>query len=379
MVKTGKKANGKKGFIRKTLYKILLGINILVALSLLISYISINISPEDFLLPAFFGLAYPYILFLNFILVIIWALNLKVEAFISLIVIALGITHLSNFVRFGKAKTDVEGTFKVLSYNVRLFNYYENPRDKESEKKMLELIRKEQPDIVCIQEYFISGSPSLKDAEIKKALGGKYYSHVKLIGISGNRYYGIATYTKYQIIKMGDIIHPRSSSLTIYTDVLIKKDTFRIFNNHLQSYGLKRMDRSLLEELSAAGDNQTMSEIKSVSSSLSTGFIKRAVQADKVKEQIGKSPYPVMVIGDFNDTPISYSYRKIRKGLNDAFVKAGHGAGFTYRGYYPANRIDFLLYDNSLECSSFDIIKVKYSDHYPIIGYFKKTVKKEAS
>lgn len=374
MAKTRNLSKDKKSYLRKILYKILLGINIILAIALLVSYISVNISPADFMLPAFFGLAYPYILLLNFILIIIWAMNFKLEALISLIVIAVGFTHLSNYIRIGKAKSDIEGSFKVLSYNVRLFNYYEKPVDKESEKKMLDLIKKEQPDIFCLQEYFVQGSTSAKDSEVKKALGGKYYSHVKFIGISGKRYYGIVTYTKYPIIKRGDIVHPKSSSLSIYTDIIIKKDTFRIYNNHLQSYGLKRIDRTLLEELSAMGDNQTMTEIKNVSHSLSLGFVKRAEQAEKVKEHIEQSPYPVIVVGDFNDTPISYSYRKIRKGLNDAFVNAGHGAGFTYRGYYPANRIDYLLYDSKFECSSFDIIKVKYSDHYPIVGYFKKAV-----
>jgi endonuclease/exonuclease/phosphatase family metal-dependent hydrolase len=92
-----------------------------------------------------------------------------------------------------------------------------------------------------------------------------------------------------------------------------------------------------------------------------------------VKGQINHSPYPVIVAGDFNDTPVSYSYRKIRKGLNDAFVNSGYGAGFTYKGNYPANRIDYILYDNALKCKYFDIIRVRFSDHYPIAAYFKLT------
>ena len=379
MSNRGKLAGDKESVLRKILYKILFAVNLLFAFALLISYLSVNISPEDFLLPAFFGLAYPYLLLINIMLAVIWAINLKIEVLISLIVIAIGFTHLSNFIRFGKGNGDTAGAIKVLSYNVRLFNLYENQAGNGSREQVLALIKKEQPDILCIQDYFISGTPSLKDAEVKKALGGKYYSHVKLIGISGNRYYGIATYSKFPIIKKGDIVHPESSSLTIYSDIIIKNDTFRIFNNHLQSYGLKRMERSFLEELYSSSDNQTMNNIISLSSNLRNGFIRRAAQSEKVKEQINKSPYPVMVIGDFNDTPVSYSYRKIRKGLEDAFVEAGNGAGFTYRGNYPPNRIDYILYDNSLDCSAFEIIKVKYSDHYPIVGYFRMSVKKATS
>ena len=75
---------------------------------------------------------------------------------------------------------------------------------------------------------------------------------------------------------------------------------------------------------------------------------KRSLQAQLVKSYINKSPYPVIVAGDFNDTPVSYTYGKIRKGLNDSFVTSGYGAGFTYKGNYPPNRIDYILYDNNL-------------------------------
>jgi len=91
-----------------------------------------------------------------------------------------------------------------------------------------------------------------------------------------------------------------------------------------------------------------------------------------VKDYLNRSPYPVIVAGDFNDTPVSYAYRKIRKGLSDSFVSSGYGAGFTYRGNYPPNRIDYILYDNKLTSVNFEIIKVKYSDHYPIIAWFRK-------
>ena len=133
------------------------------------------------------------------------------------------------------------------------------------------------------------------------------------------------------------------------------------------------MEQSILREFTeAAGDKEKLNEIKSITSSLKNGFIRRASQSQILKSNLDSSPYPVIVAGDFNDTPVSYSYRKIRKGLFDSFVTSGYGAGFTYKGKYPPNRIDYILYDNNLECREFNIIKVKYSDHYPIIAYFRK-------
>ena len=89
-----------------------------------------------------------------------------------------------------------------------------------SEKKIIALARSQQPDILCFQELFLNGDANDKDMEIKKTLGGKYYSHIKLFGRGNNNFYGIATYSKFPIVGKGEIIHPGSSSLSIYTDLV---------------------------------------------------------------------------------------------------------------------------------------------------------------
>ncbi|MCX6322464.1 MAG: endonuclease/exonuclease/phosphatase family protein [Bacteroidia bacterium] len=358
--------------MRKVLYKILLAVNAFFAFALLMSYLAVHINPDDFALPAIFGLAYPYLLLINIIFAIIWAMLLKFEALISVVVIAIGFTHFSNYIKLIKPARDKTNTFKVISYNVRLFNYFENKNSISSEKKILEFLKAQNPDILCLQEFFILGNPTQKESDVKTALGGTYYSHMKVLGSGKNRFYGIATFSRYPIIRKGEIIHPGSSSLSIYTDVLIQKDTFRIYNNHLQSFRLKRMERSFIEEMTTSDNKETMDDVKSLSVSLKKGFVRRAQQAQVVKDHINKSPFPVIVAGDFNDTPVSYVYRKIRKGLNDSFVNSGYGAGFTYKGNYPPNRIDYILYDKALINSYFEIIRVKYSDHYPIVAYFRK-------
>lgn len=357
--------------MRKILHKILLVVNAVFAFSLLLSYLAVIISPADFALPAFFGLAYPYLLLVNIILVIIWAMLLRFEALISVVIIAIGFTHFSNYIKFSKPSGNKSNTFKVLSYNVRLFNYFENNHGITSQKKIIQFLKTQNPDIICLQEFLLSGNPKVEEALMVQALGGEYYTHLKVIGSGKNKSYGIITFSKFPIVKRGEIIHTGSSSLSIYTDVIIKNDTFRIYNNHLQSFRLMRMERSFINELTNTDDKETITEVKTLSVSLKKGFIKRASQAKVVKDQINKSPYPVIVLGDFNDTPVSYAYTKIRKGLNDSFVNSGYGAGFTYKGNYPPNRIDYILYDNALINSYFEIIKAKYSDHYPIISYFR--------
>lgn len=357
--------------MKKILYKIFLAVNILFAASLLISYLAVHINPDDFAIPALFGLAYPYLLLINIIIAVIWAVSLRYEALISVVVIAVGYTHFSNYIKFIKPKIDREGTFKVMSYNLKMFNYFTN--QKNTEDKVLSFIKNQRPDILCLQEIYFSGDPLLKDQEMKAAIGDNYNSHIKLFGRGKSGKYGIATYTKFPIVGKGEIIHPGSSSLCIYTDIVIRNDTFRVFNIHLQSFRLKNMEKSFFDELVDSENKQAIHDIKSISVRLRNGFVVRAQQSKVVKEYISRSPYPVMVIGDFNDTPVSFSYRKIRNGLNDSFVRSGYGAGFTYRGNYPPNRIDYILYDNKLVSTNFEILKVNYSDHYPIVAYLKKS------
>jgi endonuclease/exonuclease/phosphatase family metal-dependent hydrolase len=370
---TDKFATISQKALKKFLYRTLLGLNIVLALALLLSYLAVHINPDTLAFPALFGLAYPYLLLVNAVFAITWAVVLKWEALISVAVIAAGFTHFSNYIKIQKPSGDKTGTFQVQSYNVRLFNYFEGNKGGMSEKRILELLRNQNADIICLQEVYITGDPRQREQEIRSELGGKYYSHFKVIATGKNSYYGIVTLSKFPVTGRGDIVHEKSSSLSIYTDILSGKDTIRIFNNHLQSFRLHRMERTLLNELvETTDDKETLNEILSISSSLRKAFVKRAAQAQAVKVRINKSPYPVIVAGDFNDTPVSYAYRKIRKGLNDAFVTSGYGAGFTYRGNYPPNRIDYILYDDKIECRQFEIVKVKYSDHYPIVAYFRK-------
>jgi endonuclease/exonuclease/phosphatase family metal-dependent hydrolase len=265
-----------------------------------------------------------------------------------------------------------------MSYNIRLFNFYEES-ERDTHRKMLQLLRKEDPGILCLQEYFVRGDPAAGERKLKEGLGGKLNTHFKLIKSGPVSRYGIATITRYPVIYRGDVVHPGSSSLTIFTDIVVDNDTFRIYNNHLQSFRLRRMEGNFLNEIAGEERNSSMTNITGIYRSLTRGFASRALQVDRVKRHMETSPYPVIVAGDFNDTPVSYTYRRMRHGLEDAFVEAGYGAGFTYRGKYPPNRIDFILYNDEIRCTDFDIVKVRYSDHYPIIAYFRRADRKEAS
>jgi len=367
----------KDSGLRRFTRNILLAVNIFLVLLLLTAYLSIYINPATIAFPALFGLAYPYIAAANIVMILIWILLRKWYVLISVVAMTAGLGYLHNFIRFTNHGTEVHHDLKLMSYNIRLFNFYEES-EKDTHRKMLQLLRQEDPDILCLQEYFVRGDPAAGEMKLKEGLGGKLYTHIKLVKSGSASRFGIATITRYPIVYRGDVIHPGSSSLTIFTDIVVDNDTFRIYNNHLQSFRLRPMEGTLLNEIAGEENNRSMKNITGIFRSLTQGFASRALQADRVKRHMESSPYPVIVTGDFNDTPVSYTYHKMRRGLKDAFVEAGYGAGFTYSGKYPPNRIDYILYNEEIACNDFDIVKVRYSDHYPIIAYFRRVDQKAA-
>jgi endonuclease/exonuclease/phosphatase family metal-dependent hydrolase len=152
----------------------------------------------------------------------------------------------------------------------------------------------------------------------------------------------------------------------MYSDILFHSDTLRIFNVHLQSIRFEKDDYAFMDTARLKYSNDQMNEIRAIGSRLKTAFTQRAEQAQIIANYIMDSPYEVVVMGDFNDTPQSYAYRKIRKGIQDAFRKAGGGFGNTYSGEFPSFRIDYIMHGEALVPYEFERIKIDYSDHFPI-------------
>ena len=97
----------------------------------------------------------------------------------------------------------------------------------------------------------------------------------------------------------------------------------------------------------------------------------RAPQADTIAHEITASPHPyIIVCGDFNDTPISYTHRTIAQDLDDAFTQAGRGLGISYNQNRFYFRIDNILTSKNLRAYNCTVDRsIKESDHYPIWCY----------
>lgn len=354
---------------------ILLSLNIIAGTALLFSYLAPFINPSKFLLPALFGLAYPFLLLVNLIFLIYWIIRLKKVLLISLLVILAGWNHLNNLIPMGgkthapQVGMESDSLFNVMSYNVRGFDCYNWTEDPNTRGDIISLIQAQAPDILCLQEFYTSKKKGERKSDLASQLKGLPYSNMYYTTDPANKNgFGIATYSRFPVIKRSRIPFNSSNNAAMYTDHLILDDTIRVFNIHLQSINFKQENYAFLDTARLKYSDEQLKGFRSIGSHLKTAFAQRAEQANMIANYIKESPYPVIAMGDFNDTPHSYAYRKIKKGLEDAFRRSGRGFGNTYAGDLPSFRIDHILLGEPLVPYKFKRIKKKYSDHYPIVS-----------
>jgi len=330
-------------------------------------------------------LAYPYLLFINIIFTVVWIRYKKWRFLFSLIAILLGWNHLAAFFQLNLNKESEENyreKFSVLSYNVRLFDLYNWSNNKSTKAKIFDFLEAEKPDIMCFQEFYYDETKNFVTLEsIKEFEHVNYYHAEYTFEVNSVYHFGIATFSKYPIINRGSMSFQNTNNICIYSDIVFGEDTIRIYNNHLQSVRLQPENYNYLDSLKFFNENERMTGMIDIYKRFKEAYVKRAFQVEVISEHIKQSPYPVIVCGDFNDSPFSYTYRRMRSNLEDAFIEAGNGFGNTYARKFPSFRIDYLLHDEKFECVNYEKYNVYYSDHFPIKGEFivnnKKIITKD--
>jgi endonuclease/exonuclease/phosphatase family metal-dependent hydrolase len=366
-----------KGSWLKTswLGKLILLVNLVFAAMLLASYLATLVPPDQFWPLVFAGLSYPFLLVINIVFVITWVLRRRLYFLLSLGVILLGYGNIGRTFQWNPGSTDApENAYviNVASYNVRVFDLYNyKPNwqpDYTNRNNIFRILEAKDFDIICFQEFVHDRSGIFKTLDTLPQLLRARHAHFGYSKSSRNiNFFGLATFSAYPIVNKGRVdFHSNAGNLCIYTDIKINDDTIRVYNVHFESIGLSPEDYLFMETILSPPDQHQLSEGgRRILRRIKLAAEMRAPQARIVAGHVSQSPYPVILAGDFNDTPVSYVYRQVSKNLEDAF-KSGHGFGQTYVGAFPSFRIDYILHSPQIKSMNYTTGDRKYSDHYPI-------------
>jgi endonuclease/exonuclease/phosphatase family metal-dependent hydrolase len=370
-----------KLFLRKAAKSIFIILNLFFSIGLLLScYGSMLGNGQNWIL-GLVTLASFHLLISNLIFIVFWFFAKPKISLLSILTILICWIPLKNVFElrtkqpfdFNKAPNNI----RIMSWNVEHFDIIEHKTHPEKKQEMINLINEFNPDVACFQEMVAGDSASdainyVPDFQHVLFMKDYHFSYNKKLDFDKKHRFGIMTFSKYPIINKVTIVgEPKSyNSIFQYIDIVKEKDTIRIFNIHLQSLRFNPSNRKYLNNFSIS-DEKDIEESKSILKKFKAGYLKRYIQSNRICDEIHKSPYPIILCGDFNDVPNSYAYLNIGKEMKNAFVEKGSGIGNTYDGIASTLRID-----NIFASKRFDVIQYvrtikQLSDHFPIVSDLK--------
>ncbi|MDR0429386.1 MAG: endonuclease/exonuclease/phosphatase family protein [Tannerellaceae bacterium] len=348
--------------------------NVLAALLLILSAFSDRIAPEENLFFPYLGLVFPFICVLNIFFPIYWLfVSNRKYLLISLAAFVICWQAVRAYfpVHFRRTPESQEDVIKLLTYNVMGFAYKDHTA--ESPNEIIRYIANSGADIVCLQEYYFPRrGKGLSELKVNEALS--MYPYRSIIFLKGSSW-GLAVYSKYPISNSRRIKYESENNASSIHEIDIKGKKLTLINNHLESFKLTMEDKTRYSDFIKGIGTETFDGLKgTIQRKLGPAFMIRARQAREVAEEIKRADGDyILVCGDFNDTPISYTHRTIQGSLLDAFAESGLGLGVTYNQNFFWFRIDNILHSANMQPLKCQVGNVKYSDHYPLWCYFRLT------
>ncbi len=354
-------------------------LNILASIIFLLACLAPYLNPSTWWFINLLALGFGGLFIVLILFILFWIFAKPKYILISLIPLLIGWKSISVFFalnsRSAFTSNKPNDVLRVASWNVARFIEWRRNNNKGSQTrlKMLDLIKKQNADVVLLQEFFHSTDSIYHDNlnYIIDNLRYPYY-YFSWEGDGDKQWVGQAIFSRHPIIDSGIIHYPRPGmpESLIESDIVFNKDTIRLYTTHLQSVQFRKDDYRRIEEIKSQKDS-LIENSKNIFSKLKRAVIYRSRQADITKEITSNSPYPYIFSGDLNDVPNSYTYFTIRNKLQDAFLQKGFGLGRTYSGIAPTLRIDYILATDEFSVEQFNRIINNYSDHYLLVADFK--------
>jgi endonuclease/exonuclease/phosphatase (EEP) superfamily protein YafD len=360
-------------------------ITIVIAVITVIAAYGGKVNPAYSALPSVLTLAFPLILALDVAVAIAWIAFMKWRtALIAVLAIIISwptVKVISPVNIFSHHYTDKEEEtrFKVLTFNVMNFGLYDGTQ-KEANPSM-RYILDQDPDIVLLQEASLSNEYNTLNSmkpllnEMDKKFPYRSHGYHDLVIMSKHPYKVFEDTTMKIGFGSRDDLFGEYHFYAKAFDMVISGHKLRLLNVHLRSIGLTESDKKLYMGLTKLEDVDNRSQLRAVKhsllSKLGEAFRKRANQARAIRKIINQSPANLILCGDFNDTPGSYTYRLIRgDDMRDAYSECGLGPIATYNQNRFYFKIDQVLYRGDMQATEIHRDKAGDSDHYPQVATF---------
>ena len=355
--------------IKSFVVNLIAGANIATILLMLLAGYSDRLNPAEHPLLSVLGMTFPIFLIANLLFLFFWLTVKWKRAWIPIVGYAVAYVPITLFMPVNLLQDVPEGAIKLISYNV--CTYGGNYKYDQGFDTVYSYLKRQKADIVCLQE----------DVDTwRRFVMQRYekiypYNDTTILHQNALTFNGVGIHTRFPIIRKERILYESNTNGSVAYYLKTDHDTLLVINNHLEGTHLsdeerdnyKRLLRGKMERDTAKAESMFLID------KLGKNNARRAPQAEAVHRYIeAHRQYPIIVCGDFNDTPISYARRTIAQGLTDCFQTTGRGLGLSYnqKGFYF--RIDHVLCSPDIQpfnCQIDD--KMDASDHYPVICYLK--------
>lgn len=368
----------KTGLLRNILSHSVFIINLLVIAWLVCCYAASWVSPLRVKYLALFSLTTPFAVTANAAFILFWLFTRrKWRLFFSLAPLCIFYKLVFAVVGLHLGKNDMAAgakRLKVMTWNVHGLGIYDRPIDKTVPSRILDVIKQQQPDILCLTEFYTDWDDAMRPytGHFLREGGFKEYRFIYDNTLGTKIYVGTAFYSRYPLENFRTIPLAHNIKMLQCDVTLPGNRKMRNYFIHLQSFMLLDNEKNLIEDAKNHSHALEMNQSKSFARRFNTAYRKRAAQTDSAAAIIRQSPYPVLICGDLNDLPGSYTYTTLKGKLNDAFAEQGRGLGRTYNRILPTLRIDYIFYDPLvLRIKGFESPQLPLSDHNPVIANFE--------